>query len=641
VVVDLTVEPDLHFTEVVSVSPNARSAFESYQPTTVLAGQDLDRQLAGSLGAVLEGQAGMALRSLGPAPSRPVIRGLDGDRVLILEDGQRTGDISSQSGDHGVPVNPAAATRIEVVRGPATLLYGANAIGGLVNVITDRIPAQPVSGTHGSFAADLGSGAAEAGGAGAVSWGNSRFATHVMGSGRRSGDVATPAGRVANSHSRMGEISAGAAWTGERAYVGGSYGFDDSRFGVPVVEEGVVELTPRRHQISVRSGGKGFNGPFESYRATFGYRRYQHQELEAGEPGTLFRNHTTEVELLGSHRPFRRLTGTIGGWVLARSFEAVGEEALSPPVDQRAAAAFMYEELTWPHVTLQYGARLDHTRFAPDGGLPSRDFTNVSASAGLLYRPAAAHDAVTFALSVARAARNPALEELYFFGPHAGNFAFEIGNPDLGSEKALGVDASFRWRTRRVSGEVTYFRNDIADYIFRSPVTDADFGERFDHLVDDDGDGEAFPIVEFAAADSVLQGVEAHADLQLTGRVFAELGVDYVKGELKASGVPLPRMPPLRVRSGVRYQVNAFQAGGELSAAARQDRTFGAETPTVGFAVLDLYAVYSFEAGGVLNTLTARLDNATDELYRNHLSLVKDVVPEMGRSFKLVYRVAF
>lgn len=643
VVVNLTVEPDLHFTEVVSVSPNARSAFESYQPTSVLAGQDLDKQLAGSLGATLDGQPGVALRSLGPAPSRPVIRGLDGDRVLILEDGQRTGDISSQSGDHGVSVNPAAATRIEVVRGPATLLYGANAIGGLVNVITDRIPTEPMTTTSGSFAVDLGSAAAEAGGGGALAWGNGRFAARVSGSGRRSGDVATPVGDVQNSHARAGDLSVGAAWTGERVYAGGSYGFDDSRFGVPVIEEGRIELTPRRHQVSLRSGGKGLKGPFESYRATFGQRRYEHQELEAGEAGTLFRNRTTEIEVLGSHRPVGRLTGTAGGWMLARAFEAIGEEALSPPVDQKGAAAFVYEELTYPHLTLQFGARVDHTRFAPDGALPPRRFTNTSASAGLLYRPAAAHDAVTVAFSVARAVRNPALEELYFFGPHAGNFAFEIGNPALGSEKALGFDASLRWRTRRVSGEVTYFRNDISDYVFRNPLTEDEFEARFSHLDLEHGDhgGEEFPIVEFTAADSVLQGFEAHADVQLTTRLVAELGVDTVRGELKESGLPLPRMPPVRVRTGLRYQLNAFQAGGEISAAARQDRTFGAETPTAGFALLDLFAVYSFEAGGALNTLTARLDNAANELYRNHLSLIKDVVPEMGRSFKLVYRVEF
>ena len=161
---DVLVDPELHFEEVLSVGPDARSQFESFQPTSVLAGQELSKQLAMSLGATLESQPGVASRSFGPAPARPVVRGLDGDRVLILQDGQRLGDLSSQSGDHGVPINPAAAQRIEVVRGPATLLYGANAIGGLVNVITDEIPTKPQMGASGNFTFDLGYGCQRSGG---------------------------------------------------------------------------------------------------------------------------------------------------------------------------------------------------------------------------------------------------------------------------------------------------------------------------------------------------------------------------------------------------------------------------------------------------------------------------------------------
>ena len=163
--ITVTADPELHFEEVTTVTGEARSQFEVFQPTAVLAGQELSKQLEMSLGATLENQPGVASRSFGPAPARPVIRGLDGDRVLILQDGQRMGDLSSQSGDHGVTVNPAAAQRIEVVRGPATLLYGANAIGGLVNVITEDIPTRPVHGASGNITFDFGSAAADTGGA--------------------------------------------------------------------------------------------------------------------------------------------------------------------------------------------------------------------------------------------------------------------------------------------------------------------------------------------------------------------------------------------------------------------------------------------------------------------------------------------
>jgi iron complex outermembrane receptor protein len=643
VTLDVAVDPELHYAEVVSVSPDSRNQFDAYQPTTVLSGQDLAKQLQSGLGATLANQPGVAERSFGPGPSRPVIRGLDGDRVLILEDGQRVGDLSSQSGDHGVTVNPAGSSTIEVVRGPATLLYGANAIGGLVNVISDTIPTKPVTGTHGGATFDFGSAASDAGGAADLRVGNGRWALHASGSGRRSGDVDTPEGEIANTQSRGGFGSVGVAWTGERSHAGVSYGYDDTKYGIPFVEEGQIQLTPRRHVFGLRAGSDQLSGPFSSYRALFGYRQYRHDELEGEEVGTQFENDTADVNIQAKHRQVGRLTGTVGGSYLNRAFSAIGEEALSPPVDENATALFAYEELTWPHVTLQFGGRINWASFRPEEGLPNRDFTDGSGSVGLLLRPAAANDKLTVALSLARATRNPALEELYFFGPHPGNFAFEIGNANLGSETALGIDASLRWRHRRFSGELTYFRNSIDDYIFRNPISDEEFDERFGHAEEEegeDGHGE-FPIIEFVAADSLLQGVEAHADFEVVPGLLAELGFDVVRGELRASGEPLPRIPPTRVRGGLRYQTGAFQAGGELVFSAKQDRVFGEETPTDGYNLLKLYGSYSFGSDRAVNTITARLDNATNELYRNHLSLIKDFVPEMGRNFKVVYSVKF
>ena len=643
---DVVLDVEVHYTEVVSVSPDPRDQFASYQPATVLAGQDLNRELESTLGATLQRQPGVTERSFGPGPSRPVIRGLDGDRVLILEDGRRVGDLSSQSGDHGVPVNPAAAHRIEVVRGPATLLYGANAIGGLVNVITETVPRAPLFGSEGSVVLDLGSAAGEVIGATDLAWGNGRWALHGGASGRRSGDVATPEGDIPNTHSRAGFGSVAASYTGDRGFLGASYGYDDTRYGVPVIEEGQIELTPRRHAFGVHGELRDLMGFVSGIRADYSSRRYRHDEVIAGDPETRFENDTDELNLFLRQRPVGRLTGTIGGWVLNRNFLAEGEEALAPPVGERGAAVFFYEELTWPHFTFQFGARVNHAAYDPEGGLPARSFTDTSGSVGLLFRPAAASDRLTFALNLARAARNPALEELYFFGPHHGNFAFEIGNSDLDSERALGLDASVRWRAGRVSGEFTYFRNSIDDFIFRNPITEEEFDHRFGHEAHAGGDHdhhheEELHFIEFTAADSLLQGVEAHADVQIAGGLALEVGLDYVRGKLRGSDLPLPRMPPFRTRVGLHYQRNAFQAGGDLMMVSAQERVFGEETPTEGFNRLKLFASYSFEGGGVVNTITARLDNATNALYRNHLSLIKEFVPEMGRNFKLLYNVRF
>jgi iron complex outermembrane receptor protein len=646
---DVRVDPELHFEEVVSVAADARSQFETFQATSVLSGQELSKQLEGSLGATLENQPGVAARSFGPAPSRPVVRGLDGDRVLILQDGQRLGDLSTQSGDHGVAINPASAQKIEVVRGPATLLYGSNAIGGLVNVITDEIPTKPLTGASGNFTFDLGSAAQEGGAAGAVNVGNGKVALHLGGGGRRSGDVATPEGDLANSQSRNGFGNVGLSWTGAKGYFGGNYGYDDTKYGIPIVEDGQIQLTPRRHAFSLRGGAQGLGGAFDAYRATLAVRRYKHEELEGTEVGTAFKNDTAEVEVMGSHRAMGRLKGSLGGWFLTRAFDAVGEEALSPAVDQRGLAAFLYEEVTWPHVTFQFGGRVDHATYEPSGEL-ERDFTTGSGSLGLLLRPEAADDRITIAVSLARASRIPALEELFYFGPHPGNFAVELGNPDLEPEQALGFDLALRWRSSRASGELTYFRNDISKFVFRAPVTEEDVAARLDEFAarfpdrgieDEPPTAEEFPIVENVAADSILQGIEAHSDFQVTSNLAVELGLDYVRGTLKDTDQPLPRMPPLRFRGGLRYQRNAFQAGGQVTVAAKQDRLFENETETDGYQLLRLYGAYSFGSGNLTNTITARLDNVTNELYRNHLSLIKDLAAEMGRNFKLLYNVKF
>jgi iron complex outermembrane receptor protein len=651
----ITVDPELHFMEVTTVTGETRSQFEVYQPTAVLAGQELGKQLEMSLGATLENQPGVAARSLGPAPARPVIRGLDGDRVQILQDGQRTGDLSSQSGDHGVNVNPAAAQRIEVVRGPATLLYGANAIGGLVNVITEDIPERPVLGSSGTFTADFGTAAREAAGAADIRAGNGRFALHAGGGGRRSGDVSTPAGDIENSQSRNGFGTLGLSVTGERGYFGGSYGYDDTRYGIPVVEEGTLTLTPRRHSLSLRGGAQGLNSAFDSFRATLSVRRYQHDELEGDEVGTAFENNTTELEVVGGHRAVGRLRGRLGAWVLDRAFSAAGDEALSPPVDQSGFAAFLFEEVTWPHITFQFGGRVDRTSYTPED-LDQRDFTNGSGSLGVLLRPAAADDRFTVAASLAYAARPPALEELYFFGVHHGNFALEVGNPNLESERALGLDLSARWRGSRASGEITWFRNDVSNFIFRNLIDEDEFEEREDEFVGrfhgrepaghhhDAADApheEELAIVEFLGRDAVLQGFEAHADFAVGSHVFVELGADYVRGSVKDGDDVLPRIPPFRARGGLRYQYNAFQAGAQLIGAAKQDRVSQLETQTDGYRLLKLFTSYSFATGGATSTITARLDNATNELYRNHLSLIKDLVPEMGRNFKVVYSLTF
>lgn len=635
---DLAIDPELRYKEVVSVSPEPRTSLESYQPTSVLAGQDLAVQLGGTLSATLRTQPGLAERSLGPNPGRPVIRGLDGDRVLILEDGQRMGDLSSQSADHAVPLDPAVATRIEVVRGPATLLYGANAIGGLVNVISDRIPTTPVTSASGSVTISAESAASGAGGAADILVGNGHWALHAIGSGRRTGNTGTAEGVIENTQSRGGFGNVGLSWTSERGYVGGNYAYDDMAYGIPFIEGGDVRLTPQRHTIGLRSAVGGLPGPFESLRASFGLRRYRHQEGPADETGTRKAYDTTEFDMKLKQRRVGRLDGTLGGSMVDRRYVVSGEEALSPPVDERGFAAFVYEELRWPHAAIQAGARLDRARYRPEGGARERAFTNFSGSLGLLVRPAARADVVTLAFNLAQAARHPALEELYFFGPHHSIFAFDIGNEELETEHALGFDASLRWQLPRAAGELTYFRNSIQDYIFRNPISDEEFLARFGRIEPDE---DGLPFVQFSAADSLFQGVEAHSAVTLATWLTADFGFDYVRGQFQATKEPLPRIPPKRLWVRLTHRTDTWQVGSELSVIGDQERVFREETPTRGATLLSGFGAYSFTAAHAVHLVTVKVHNATNRLYRNHLSFIKDVLPETGRSVVLTYRMRF
>ena len=237
--------------------------------------------------------------------------------------------------------------------------------------------------------------------------------------------------------------------------------------------------------------------------------------------------------------------------------------------------------MAWPHATLQFGGRFDHAGYSPEGGLRPRNFNNVSFSLGSLFRPT---EKSTLAVSFARAARNPALEELYFYGLHAGNFSFEIGNENLDSEVAYGLDVSYRARLSRVSAEVTYFNNTIDNYIFRSPVDEAEFEDavrrRRGRPATRRCQDEALPIIEFLGRDARLQGVEAHADVDVTAGLHLELGVDTVHGSLRDSGEPLPRIPPVRFIGGLQYHRDALQVGAQVVSALEQDRVYGSETTT-------------------------------------------------------------
>jgi iron complex outermembrane receptor protein len=625
----------LHFSESVTVTPTGRDTFESYQPATVLGGEDLQQRLGTTLGSTLSSEPGVNVRSFGTGNQRPVIRGLDNDRVLILENGSRTGDLSSQSADHGVNLDPATAGRIEVVRGPATLLYGSSALGGVVNLVSEEIPTESVNGPHGSATVQGGTADENGGVAGDVAFGNGRFAVRFNGSTQRTSDYATPdpdLETVPNSFSRSKSGGGAFSLTGRDGFVGASYQYVNSRYGVPFVEEGETTLNPRRHRLDFRGERRNLGSFIDGIKFQGAYRDYAHDEIEgSGEIATHFDNDTWEGELFLNHRPAGRLQGTWGVWLLDRDYSSAGEEALAPPTSQQSFAGFIYEELEFHRLSLQFGGRLDHTSFDPNGeaierpGLPARDFTEFSGSVGVLGYLREAHD-LTVAVNFARAARNPSLEELYNLGPHPGNFAFEIGDPDLPTEIGYGFDVSLRYRGQRVAAEGTGFVNRIDHFIFPFQTGEVEDG---------------LQVIEFISADSQLRGLEAHLDIGVTPSIWLIFGGDTVRGELRNDGGPLPRIPPYRLWAGARYENGLFHLEGEVKNVGEQTRVYAAETPTDGYTVLNLHGSYQLTRGRTVHTFTVRLDNATDELYRNHLSYIKDLAPEVGRSLKAVYGLRF
>lgn len=622
---------------------------EISRASTVLGGRELERNLDATIAATLDGQPGVSMSSTGPATARPVIRGLGGDRILILEDGERVGDLSASGSDHAVAVEAVTAKQIEVLRGPAALLYGSNALGGVVNVIREEIPTSLSDRLHGSVTLQ-GQSVNRGGGGGAVMTGSAGpLAFRFEGSARGAGNTRTPLGVLENTDASTYNLSAGGSWVGERGYAGLAYRFYDSSYGVPGHghahghededdhdhdHEDGVSIAMRRHTVrasALRRPGGGF---FNAIEFDGSLSDYYHRELEGhGEVGTEFNQLSGSGSLVARHGawgPFS--SGAIGVQSQWRDLE-VGGELLAPPTTEFALAGFLIQELELNPVRLELGGRYDWRRITPGavplqvdiGDVRRRDFGSVSASVGASYDFGAG---VALGVNVARAFRTPDATELYSQGPHLATYSVEIGNPDLAAETGLGTDLFLRITRDRIKGELAAFRNAISNYIF----------PRQTGKIDEETE---LPIYQFVGEDAVLTGLEARAEWSVTDRLVLDGSTSYVRGVLNASDEALPQIPPLSGRLAVRYEHPRYFVGAGAKMASRQDRLGEFESPTAGYAVFDATAGYRFVAMGRSHTLTLRADNITDAVYRDHLSRIKDLMPQPGRSISLLYRVNF
>jgi iron complex outermembrane receptor protein len=616
---------------------------DAVRPVNVMSGQELARRLDATLAGTLQHQPGLAVTSIGPATGRPVIRGLGGDRVLVLEDGARVGDVSSTSPDHAVAVEPLTAQRIEVVRGPAALMYGSNAIGGVLNVIREEVPSSMPDRTTGMASMQAQSYNGGVAAAASTTAPSGEFVARAEGSMRTAGDMRTPRGRMDNTELRTWSFAAGLARIAGNGHGGLSYRYYDNSYGIPGGFVGShpegVDIEMRRHSLLGEAHLHRHFGPFDMLDLAVRYTNYYHRELKDVDIiGTEFGLLTASADAVLRHDglgPFA--TGAIGTRVAWRDFAAGGMD--TPPSNEYSVSLFTLQELEAGPLRLQGGARFDRHRIVPGetetvldiGDVRTRDFAAVSASIGALYR---VHPALAVGASVARAFRSPDTGELFSQGPHLAAFAFEIGNPDLEAEVGLGFDLFARLTGERATGEVALFRNAIDNYIyFRDTGRMSRAG---------------LPIYQATGADAVLEGAEGTISVEPFRHVVIGGLFSWVRGTLVDDDEPLPMIPPLRGEVSVRYERAAWFAGASWRGSAAQNRVAiqQFETPTPGFSTVDIDAGYRWVAFGRVHALTLRLDNLAGALIYDHMSRIRDRdtqarIPGHGRSVSMVYRLIF
>ena len=638
------------------------TTFEAFNATTTLDSFDAVTNPVGTLAEALENQPGIARRSFGAGSGRPIIRGFDGDRVLIMEDGIRTGDLSSQSGDHGVNTDPNGLDRIEVVRGPATLLYGSNAVGGVINAITphETFKDRLIAGTRGQVSIDSGSANAQAGTFANVQHAQDRLMVWTGGGTRRTGDYVTPVGTVENSGTTLTTGRVGIGYSGDQTFASSGITVEDGRHSVPFAdkfhfhnevdsheEKLVVDIDSVRRVGRFDVGMRNLNSrAIGSFQVVANVIDWQHDEIEVDSgienTASVMNNRTYVVRADINQRRLGPVSGRFGVWTQIRNYSATGEEALAPATKQASIAAFAYEEIDLEQYQLQLGGRLERNGYTVGDRTSSnhdvleehahelvpptvrnRDFIGGSASIGLRADLSPGNALVA---NLTRSHRAPSLEELYNFGPHVGNLAFEVGNPKLDAESTVGLDLSLRHRSNRLRGDANVYIYDITNFVFLNFE---------DKLVN------GLRVASFRQGNGRFTGFDAKASLRIGSLAWANLGLGLVNAELTTTREALPRIPPLRGQLSVDLPYRGFTLTPEWNFTARQGRVFRNETETAGYTIFNVRASYVWPARHMAHVLSVSAYNLTNALYRNHTSFIKDLAPEIGRGVKVGYSLRF
>jgi iron complex outermembrane recepter protein len=639
--------------EVVVVEEVADSAAERdlVQPEIVLRDERLRRKREANLGDTLSQELGITSSSFGPGAGRPIIRGQDGPRIRVLEGGIGTGDLSIISPDHAVATETMSASRIEILRGPSTLLYGSGTSGGIVNVITDRIPDRLFKSVSGNFEGRFNSALEERTGALNASGSLGQFSWNVEGVRRKTNDVKipgranksdpnSPSGVVRNSAVESSNLSVGGSYIGERGFVGVSVSRLESFYGIPGPEGAKIDMGQTRYGLAGELDNP-LQG-FQQLKLRVNYNDYKHNELEdTGEIGSSFKNDEVEgrVELL--HEPIAHWQGIMGVQFQNIDFSASGEEAFVPSSQSHSVGLFMLEKRHWERWQFEIGGRLEHAAQNPQGNqLQSRDFGLYSVSAGSAWEFV---DGYQIDLTATRGQRAPTTVALYANGLHIATNTFDQGDPTLSKETSNNFDLSLQKTTGAIQGRVNLFYNHINNYIFQQS-RDSN-GDGLADRVNDEGvldAGGSFLVQNFAQTRARFYGVEAEATVTLLPdmldlRVFT----DIVYAKLKNNG-NIPRMTPQRFGVDLDYKWNAWLANFNVTRVTRQNRVATLESETPGYTLMNAEVAHRFKRGpATYHTLFLQGRNLLDSDIRVHTSFLKNTAPLPGRAIVVGIRGEF
>lgn len=685
------VEDDLHDRRVDSdgviiVSAEGLKQLDVLAGTSVIEIEEIQRNLNGQLGEVLAKLPGVSATSFSPGASRPVLRGFQGERVRILVDGLGTADVSNTSADHATTIEPLTAERIEVLRGPAVLLFGNQAIGGAVNVIDKRIPRRvPSESFHldALIAADTASDLRNAAGSLDIPL-SPNFVVHVDGSYRNSDDLeiggfqvapelraelleeaeeeeaegefeeaeelreaAEQRGVIPNTATETYTINAGASIFSGDSVFGASIGYYNTDYGVPgrpgaghhhgeEGEEGEGEGEEEGEEI-VTIGleqwradaladialGDGF---FEKLKVRLGYSDYTHTEFEGDEVGTVFDVESFEARVELAQSDTGPSTGAFGAQYTYRDFAAIGEEAFVAPNTTNQFALFGLQEFGPGPFQLETGVRLEFTEVESEPLGVSRSFTNFSGALGFVYET---DDALRAGVNFSRVERAPSAEELFAGGPHIATQQFEIGDPNLRSEAAWGLEGFVRGQVGDANLSLAVYRQWFDNYIYLSAN-----GEEEDEL----------PVFLILQQDADYFGIEGELSFPLyrtgSSSVIADLCASYIDAEL-GDGTAVPRIPPVELLGALEYQSDAFDVRGEVQWFGQQDDVDAFETPTDSFTLVNFSVAWRPMPDFENVTLVLNADNVFDVIGRRQASFTKDFVPLAGRNFKASVRFSF